>query len=88
MPLRDHFHGPTAVELPWPMMAQSWAITLVRFLNTTLPRDQFHAVSEVRMGTQVEADVTEYRLDELPDPHHGPNGAVATLSALTAAPPA
>jgi hypothetical protein len=37
------------------------------------------------MGPQVEADVAEYRRDELPDPKHGPNGSVATL---TTAPPA
>ncbi len=88
MPLRDHFHGETEVELPWPMIAQSWAITLVRWLNTTLPRDVFHAVSEMRMGPQVEADVAEYRRDDLPDAFHGPNGSVATLATLTAAPPA
>lgn len=85
MPLLDHFRGETEIELPWPMMAQSWAISLVRWLNTTLPRDQFHAVSEMRMGPQVEADVAEYRRDEIPDPNHGPNGSVATL---TEAPPA
>ena len=88
MPLRDHFHGETEIELPWPMIAQSWAITLVRWLNTTLPRDLFHAVTEMRMGPQVEADVAEYRRDDLPDSHQGPNGSVATLSALAAAPPA
>src|SRR5579883_768004 len=85
MPLRDHFHGQTEIELPWPMIAQSWAITLVRWLNTALPRNQFQAVSEMRMGPQVEADVAEYRRDEIPDPHYGPNGSVATL---TVAPPA
>lgn len=88
MPLRDHFHGETEIELPWPMIAQSWAISLVRWLNTTLPRDVFHAVTEMRMGPQVEADVAEYRRDDIPDSFHGPNGSVATLSALAAAPPA
>lgn len=88
MPLRDHFRGQTEIELPWPMIAQSWAIALVRWLNTTLPRDVFHAVSEMRMGPQVEAAVAEYRRDELPDPFHGPNGSVATLAALATAPPA
>jgi hypothetical protein len=88
MPLRDHFHGEAEIELPWPMIAQSWAITLVYWLNTTLPRDVFQAVSEMRMGPQVEADVAEYRRDELPDPLHGPYGSVATLAATTAAPPA
>jgi hypothetical protein len=85
MPLRDHFHGETEVELPWPMMAQFWATTLVGWLNRTLPKNKYHAVSEMRMGPQVEADVAEYSRDELPDPHAGPNGSVATL---TAAPPA
>lgn len=88
MPLRDHFHGETEIELPWPMIAQSWAIALVRWLNTTLPRDVFQAVSEMRMGPQVEADVAEYRREDLPDSFHGTNGSVATLSKLTVAPPA
>jgi hypothetical protein len=88
MPLLDHFHGETEIELPWPMIAQSWAITLVRWLNTTLPRDVFHAVSEMRMGPQVEADVAEYRRDDLPDSFHGPNGSVATLATTADAPPA
>ncbi|MDB5309928.1 MAG: hypothetical protein JWO38_4130 [Gemmataceae bacterium] len=37
------------------------------------------------MGSQVEADVAEYRKDEDFDPGHGPNGTVAPL---TTAPPA
>lgn len=89
MPLLDHFHGHAEIDLPWPMITQSWAITLVHWLNTNLPRDVFRAVSEMRMGPQVEADVAEYRLDEIPDPDpaHGPNGSVATLT-TRAAPPA
>jgi hypothetical protein len=88
MPLREHFHGETEIELPWPMMAQSWAISLVHWLNTTLPRDLYHAVSEMRMGPRVEAGVAEYRREDLPESRHGPNGSVATLPALTATPPA
>jgi hypothetical protein len=85
MPLLDHFHGQTEIELPWPTMAQVWAVALMGWLNRTLPRNEFQALTEIRAGSQVEADVSEYRRDELPDPTHGPNGAVATL---TAAPPA
>jgi hypothetical protein len=85
MPLFDHFHGEIEIELPWPTLAQAWAVSLMSWLNRTLPRDDFHALTNIRMGSQVEADVAEYRLDELPDPNHVPNGTVATL---TTAPPA
>lgn len=88
MPLLDHFHGETEIDLPWPMMTQSWAITLVHWLNTNLPRDRFRAASEIRLGSEVATDVAEYRLHELPDPDHSSNGSVATLPALTVAPPA
>lgn len=85
MPLLDHFHGETEIELPWPTMAQTWAVALMGWLNRTLPRTEFQALTEIRAGSEVEADVSEYRVGEVPDPAHGPNGAVATL---TAAPPA
>jgi hypothetical protein len=85
MPLLDHFHGQIELELPWPTLAQAWAVSLMSWLNKTLPRDDFHALTNIRMGSQVEADVAEYRLDEIPDPDHGLNGSVATL---TTAPPA
>jgi hypothetical protein len=85
MPLRDHFHGETEIELPWPTMAQAWAVSLMGWLNRTLPKNQFQALTDIRMGSQVEADVAEYRRDNVPDPNYGPNGSVATL---TAAPPA
>lgn len=88
MPLRDHFHGQTEIELPWPTMAQAWAVSLMGWLNRTLPKDRFQAITDIRMGSQVEADVAEYRRDELPDPEHGPNGAVATLTTPISAPPA
>ncbi|MDY3561228.1 DUF4058 family protein [Gemmata sp. JC673] len=88
MPLLDHFRSPDRRRLPWTTMSQAWAISLVRFLNTTLPRDQFQAVSEVRMGPQVEVDVAEYRLDDPPDPSRGLNGSGGTLTALVSAPPA
>lgn len=85
MPLLDHFHGQTEIELPWSTMAQTWAVSLMGWLNKLLPRDDFQALVNIRMGSQVEADVAEYRRDEIPDPDHGPNGSVATL---TTAPPA
>jgi hypothetical protein len=66
MPLRDHFHGETELELPWPTMAQTWAVSLMAWLNRTLPKDEFQALTDIRLGTQVEADVAEYRRTELP----------------------
>lgn len=86
MPLLDHFHGQTEIDLPWPMITQSWAITLVHWLHATLPRDRFRAYSDIRMGSQVEADIAEYRTEE--PPGHSSNGTVATLPAVAAAPPA
>lgn len=88
MPLLDHFDGETALELPWPMMAQSWAISLVHWLNTTLPRDRFQAVSEMRMGPQVEADVAEYRRDGSTDPIREAGGGGTAVAALADAPAA
>jgi hypothetical protein len=88
MPLRDHFHGETELELPWPMMAQSWAISLVRWLNTTLPRERFHAVSEMRMGLQVEADVAEYLRGDFAPGQPGTNGSATALAELAPAPAA
>lgn len=88
MPLRDHFHGETEIELPWPTMTQAWAVSLMGWLNRTLPKGQFQALTDIRLGSQVEADVAEYRRDELPDPDYGPNGSVATLNSAVVAPPA
>lgn len=85
MPLLDHFHGETEIELPWPTMAMAWAVAIVGWLNRTLPREEFHALANVRMGSQVEADVAEYRREDEPGPGHGANGSVTTL---TTVPPA
>jgi hypothetical protein len=78
VPLLDHFHAETEIEIPWPTMTQAWAVSLMGWLNRTLPRDEFQALTDIRMGTDVAADVLEYRRDALPDSTHGKNGAVAT----------
>ena len=85
MPLLDHFHGEVEQEFPWSTLAQAWAVSLMSWLNQTLPRDDFHALTNIRMGTQVEADVAEFRRDESPESQHESNGTVATL---TTSPPA
>jgi hypothetical protein len=81
MPLLDHFHGQTEIDLPWPTMAQAWAVSLMGWLNRTLPRAEFQALTDIRMGSQIEADVAEYRKEDTLDPTHGRNGAVATVEA-------
>jgi hypothetical protein len=47
MPLRDHFHGETAIELPWPTMAQAWLVSLMRWLKRRLKEDDYRAYPEV-----------------------------------------
>lgn len=85
MPLLDHFHGEVELDFPWPTLAQAWAVSLMSWLNRTLSRDDYLALTNVRLGTQVEADVAEYRREELAELPSGVNGSVATL---TSTPPA
>ncbi len=66
-------------------MAQAWAVSIMSWLNRTLPRDDFHALVNIRPGNQIEMDVSEYRKDEIPDSDSEANGSLAIL---TAAPPA
>jgi hypothetical protein len=84
MPLLDHFHAPLADLPPWSSVATTWAVTLVRWLNRTLPAGEFVAYPTIRLGTQVEADVAEYDRRANGTRANG-NGGVATLSE---APPA
>jgi hypothetical protein len=59
-----------------------WAAELVRWLNRTLPEDEFVAYPTLHLGTEVEADVAEYDLRT--------TGASAsgTTATLPQAPPA
>ena len=84
MPLLDHFHPPLADMPPWSSVATTWAVTLVRWLNRTLPAGEFVAYPTIRLGSQVEADVAEYDKRTNGADANG-TGGVATLPA---APPA
>ena len=77
MPLRDHFHPPYYELPPWSSVATTWAVTLVRWLNSTLPSGEFVAYPTIHLGTQVEADVAEY--DKGANGGHVNGGGVATL---------
>ena len=60
MPLLDHFHPPLADLPPWSSVATTWAVSLMRWLNRTLPAGEFIAYPTIHLGAQVEADVAEY----------------------------
>jgi len=79
MPLLDHFHGDTQDDLPWPTMTMAWAVAIMGWLNRTLPRGGYIALTDIRTWLQAEADVAEYRQDDTEAAIHGRNGAVATL---------
>jgi hypothetical protein len=85
MPLLDHFHQPGKRRLPWTTISQSWAVSLTGWLNRHLPRDEYRAELNVRMGLQLEADVAEFHEDDAPRTGSR-NGPVATT--MEAAPPA
>lgn len=76
MPLLDHFHAPHYDRPPWSSVATAWAMSLTRWLNRTLPQNEFIAYPTIHLGTQVEADVAEYDKRT----NGGPaNGGVAVL---------
>ena len=78
MPLLDHFHGPLAELPPWSSIATTWAVSLTRWLNSTLSTDEFIAFPTIHLGAHVEADVAEYDKRTNGTSANG-NGAVATL---------
>jgi hypothetical protein len=84
MPLIDHFHQPGKRRLPWPSISQAWAVSLMGWLNRHLPRDEYRAEINVRLGQHLEADVAEFREEDVPR-SGSRNGTVAT--ALATAPP-
>ena len=78
MPLFDHFHPPLADLPPWSSVATTWAVSLMRWLNRTLPPGEFIAYPTIHLGAQIEADVAEY--DKRGNGHAANgNGGVATL---------
>jgi hypothetical protein len=60
MPLLDHFNPPYYDLPPWSSVATSWAMSLTRWLNRTLPQGEFIAFPTIHLGTRVEADIAEY----------------------------
>jgi hypothetical protein len=81
MPLKDHFHQPDKKRYPSAVNA-AWGVALMGWLNRHLPRDEYRAVTNIRLGAGVEADVAELKAG---DQHTGRNGAVAVATAPPAA---
>jgi Protein of unknown function (DUF4058) len=79
MPLLDHFHQPTKKRYPWSAVNAAWGVALMGWLNRHLPRDEYRAVTNIRLGSGVEADVAEFKHAETPG--GGRNGAVTTAPA-------
>jgi hypothetical protein len=82
MPLKDHFHQPDKKRYPWSAVNAAWGVALMGWLNRHLPRDEYRAVTNIRLGAGVEADVAELKAG---DQHTGRNGAVAVATAPPAA---
>jgi hypothetical protein len=76
MPLIDHFHQPTKKRYPWSAVNAAWGVSLMGWLNRHLPRDEYRAVANIRLGTGIEADVAEFKRQET-TASGGRNGAVA-----------
>jgi hypothetical protein len=82
MPLRDHFRPPLSLQRHWESFPAQWAGSIAAQLNARLPR-RFFAEVQVHLGSEVEADVSEYELlDESLDesgrtPGNGEGGGVA-----------
>ncbi|HEV3437206.1 MAG TPA: DUF4058 family protein, partial [Gemmata sp.] len=80
MPLLDHFHDQIELELPWPTMSPVWALSMMGWLNRHLPREEYRAEINVRLGLQLEADVAEFQEEDVPRVGSR-NGTIATITA-------
>ncbi len=56
MPLRDHFHLPSDIRIPWVQFHGQWPGEIVRELNKTLP-ERFRAAPTVHLGREAEIDI-------------------------------
>ena len=59
MPLLDHFHAPLDPRRAWESFHSRLANSIADQLNEALPQ-RFFAQVQIRLGSQVEADVAEF----------------------------
>jgi hypothetical protein len=85
MPLVDHFHKPISRIHSWESFHSFWAVAIAEALGEQLPESRFLAEVQVTVGSRIEADVREWKLDE--DEHKG-NGAIGGVAVQTYTAPA
>jgi hypothetical protein len=77
MPLVDHFHPPVSRTHHWESFHSRWAGTLADALNEQLPDPHYLVEVQVTVGSRIEADVLEWKLE---DADARGNGAVAVAT--------
>jgi len=61
MPLLDHFRGPLSEDWPWDGFHANWATKMADLLNAGLLPPDYHAISLIKRGGQVEIDVASFQ---------------------------
>lgn len=83
MPLVDHFHPPISRTHRWESFHSRWANTLADLLMEQLPDPRYLVEVQVTVGSRIEADVLEWRLEDGESQGNGVAGGVA-VQAYTA----
>jgi hypothetical protein len=79
MPLRDHFRSPLNDAWPWDSVHANWATKIADQLNAgPLPPD-YHAISLIKRGQEVEIDVAALRDEASPTPSSEQGGAATAV---------
>jgi len=80
MPLLDHFRPPAEIRAPWASLGTIWVSKVMAHLNKVLPGDRYLALAKVYLGSEAEADISEF---EMPGDWASSNdfGGLATLAA-------
>jgi hypothetical protein len=76
MPLLDHFRSPLSDAWPWDGIHANWATKMADQLNAGPLPPEYHAISLIKRGQEVEIDVAALRDDSPPSSPHG--GVTAT----------
>lgn len=63
MPLRDHFRSPLRDGWPWDGVHSNWATKIADILNAGPMPPDYHALSLIKRGQEVEIDVAALRND-------------------------
>jgi hypothetical protein len=64
MPLMDHFRKPVEIRAPWSSVGTVWVSRLMKSLNKVLPRDRYVALGTTHLGSQAEADISEFEIKD------------------------